>query len=345
MSRVNLKELSKHSLESFLRRLGAPAFRTGQILHWIYEKYTADIQEITELSKEFRQRLSEVAYIGNLGLLDRKFSSDGTEKYLFGLEDGESVESVLIPDDDRLTLCISSQAGCAMGCRFCLTGAIGFRRNLEPHEIVDQVISVSRAINPRALTNIVMMGMGEPLANFDNVVEALRRLTDLGKISPRRITLSTAGIVPKIIELAQKDPKVNLAVSLNATTDEVRDRIMPINRVHPLRELLDVCRRFPLPGRRRITFEYVLLKGVNDSIEDAHRLAKLLRGIPSKVNLIPFNPYEGAEFERPEEARIQAFQRVLLDAHMTALVRKSRGQDISAACGQLRAGREAGLYT
>jgi 23S rRNA (adenine2503-C2)-methyltransferase len=345
MSLTDLKELSKPDLESFLKALGAPAFRTRQILHWIYEKYTADIQEITELSKEFRQRLSEVAHIGNISLLDRKVSSDGTEKYLFGLEDGESVESVLIPDDDRLTLCISSQAGCALGCRFCLTGAIGLRRNLKPHEVVDQVISVSRAIRPCTLTNVVMMGMGEPLANFDNVIEALWRLTELVKISPRRVTLSTAGIVPKIIELARKGPKVNLAISLNATTDEVRDRIMPVNRAHPLRELLKACREFPLPERRRITFEYVLLKGVNDSIEDAHRLAKLLKGIPSKVNLIPFNPYEGSEFERPGDEVVAAFQEVLLNAHMTALVRKSKGRDISAACGQLRAGREAGLYT
>jgi 23S rRNA (adenine2503-C2)-methyltransferase len=345
MSRVNLKELSKQSLESFLKGLGAPAFRARQLLHWLYEKHAADIQEITELSKEFRLKLSEVAYIGNLSLLDRKSSSDGTEKYLFGLEDGESVESVLIPDDDRLTLCISSQAGCALGCRFCLTGAIGLRRNLKPHEVVDQVISVSRAIRPCTLTNVVMMGMGEPLANFDNVIEALWRLTELVKISPRRVTLSTAGIVPKIIELARKGPKVNLAISLNATTDEVRDRIMPVNRAHPLRELLKACREFPLPERRRITFEYVLLKGVNDSIEDAHRLAKLLKGIPSKVNLIPFNPYEGSEFERPGDEVVAAFQEVLLNAHMTALVRKSKGRDISAACGQLRAGREAGLYT
>ncbi|MEW6738335.1 MAG: 23S rRNA (adenine(2503)-C(2))-methyltransferase RlmN [Nitrospirota bacterium] len=337
MKKINLKSLSKQELESFIKKSGLPAFRAKQILHWIYGKYAGSIHEITELSKDLREKLSENAYISNLELLGRQVSEDGTEKFLFGLEDAETIESVLIPDEDRLTLCISSQVGCAMDCRFCLTGKLGLKRNLKSHEIVDQIISVSRTIKPRQITNIVLMGMGEPLANFDNVVDALWRITEFMKISPRRITLSTSGIVPKILELPKKAPAVNLAISLNATTDNVRDYIMPINKTYPLKELLTACRKFPLPPRRRITFEYVMLKNINDTPEDARRLINLLKGIPSKVNLIPFNPYEGSEFERPEDARVLNFQKILLKGHITALIRKSKGQDILAACGQLKA--------
>ncbi|HSW61696.1 MAG TPA: 23S rRNA (adenine(2503)-C(2))-methyltransferase RlmN, partial [Dissulfurispiraceae bacterium] len=240
----------------------------------------------------------------------------------------------------RLTLCISSQVGCALRCAFCLTGTLGLKRNLEPHEVVDQVISAARLVAPRSITNIVLMGMGEPLMNFENVAEALWRMTDWMHLSPRRITLSTAGVVPKIPKLPKRAPMVNLAISLNATTNSVRDRVMPINRTYPLRELLAACRTFPLPPRRRITFEYVLLKDVNDTPEDAKRLDELLRGIPAKVNLIPFNPFPGAPFERPDDERVLAFQERLAGKYMTVLVRKSKGQDILAACGQLKAARE-----
>ena len=337
MPKINLKALSKQELESFIKESGLPAFRTKQLLHWIYEKHARSISDISELSKDLREKLAEKAYISNLELLDKRISGDGTEKFLFGLEDGESIESVLISDEDRLTLCISSQVGCAMGCRFCLTGTMGLKRNLRPHEIVDQVISANRMIGPRKITNIVFMGMGEPLANFDNVVKALRRITGLMKISPRRITLSTSGIAPKIPELAVEAPKVKLAVSLNATTDMVRDYIMPVNRTWPLKTLMDACRKVPLPARGRITFEYVLLKEVNDTPEDAKRLIRHLKGIPSKVNLIPFNPYTGSDFEQPDERSVLEFQSILLNAHITAIIRKSKGQDISAACGQLKA--------
>lgn len=337
MGKANLKSLSKNQLESFIKESGLPAFRVKQLLHWIYEKHAQSIQEITELSKDLRENLSETAYISNLELLNRQISGDGTEKFLFGLEDGETIESVLIPDEDRLTLCISSQVGCAMSCRFCLTGKLGLKRNLKAHEIVDQIISVSRIIKSRQITNIVLMGMGEPLANFDNVVEALWRITEFMKISPRRVTLSTSGIAPKIPEISKRAPMVNLAISLNATTDAVRDYIMPINKTYPLKILLDACRKFPLPPRRRITFEYVMLKDVNDTPEDAKRLINLLKGIPSKVNLIPFNPYEGSEFERPDDARVLSLQNILLKGNITALIRKSKGQDILAACGQLKA--------
>ncbi len=338
MQQIDLKALSKKGLEYFVKGCGLPAFRSRQIIHWMYERYAQSIEEMTELSKKLREQLSEQAYISNLNVIDRLISQDGTQKFLFGLDDGETIESVLIPDEDRLTLCISSQVGCAMGCVFCLTGKLGMKRNLKPHEIVDQVISVSRLIKPTKITNIVLMGMGEPLANFDNVVDAIGRITGLMKMSPKRITLSTSGVIPKIIELGNKALRINLAISLNATTDTVRSAIMPINRTYPLMALLDTCRKYPLQANRRITFEYVMLNGINDSMEDAHRLVRLLRGIPSKINLIPFNPYKGCEYGRPDDAAVLRFQEILADANMTVIIRKSKGQDILAACGQLQAG-------
>lgn len=337
MQRINLKALSKQEMDAFVKEQGLPAFRAKQLLHWIYEGRIGSIEEITELSKDLRRSLSGVAFISSLRLLDRQTSADGTEKFLFGLEDGESIESVLIPDKDRLTQCISSQVGCAMGCLFCLTGKLKPKRNLRAYEIADQVLSVNRLIQGR-VTNIVLMGMGEPLANFDEVVEALWRMAGPMKISKRKITLSTSGIAPKILELSQKAPSVNLAISLNATTDEVRDRIMPINKKYPLKVLMDACRRFPLEPRRRITFEYVMLGGVNDSADDAKRLIKLLKGVPCKVNLIPFNPFAGCDFERSPDEAVARFQEILLEGNITALIRKSKGQDILAACGQLKAG-------
>jgi 23S rRNA (adenine2503-C2)-methyltransferase len=339
MPRVDLKALSAKEMAAYVSGLGLPGYRASQLLHWIYGRRASSIEEITELSKPLRAQLAARATISGLGLLDRLRDPDGTEKYLFELNDGEAIESVLIPDDDRLTLCVSTQAGCAMGCRFCLTGRGGLRRNLRAHEIVDQVISASRLAAPRRITNVVLMGMGEPLRNLDAVSEALLRMTTLMGFSGRRITVSTSGLPEGILALPAAAPRVNLAVSLNATTDEQRDRIMPVNRKHPIRELLGACRRYPLPRRRRITFEYVLLKGVNDSRADARRLLSLLRGIPSKVNLIPLNEFEGCEFERPSDEAVLAFQAVLLDAGFTALIRKSKGQDILAACGQLRGNR------
>ena len=287
-----------------------------------------------------------MAYISNLELLKRQASKDGTEKFLFGLEDGESIESVLIPDEDRHTLCISSQVGCAMSCGFCLTAGIGFKRNLKAHEIVDQIIAVIRvkseelkvksSTNP--VTNIVFMGMGEPLLNLDEVVEALHLITGFMGFSKRRITLSTCGIAPKIIELYRRAPHVNLAVSLNAATDEVRNRLMSINKEYPIRVLLDACRKIPLSPRDRITFEYVMIDGMNDSLSDAKRLVTLLRGISSKVNLIPFNPFAGSRFKRPSDERVLAFQEILVGGKIYTFIRKSKGQDILAACGQLKAG-------
>ncbi|MBS1126432.1 MAG: rRNA ((2503)-C(2))-methyltransferase RlmN [Nitrospirae bacterium] len=338
--KINLKSLSRDEIAGFMEGQGLPKYRAEQLLCWIYDRHATSLEEITEFSKGLRNRLGEIAYIGGLEIVRKERSSDGTEKFLFALEDGQTVESVLIPDKDRLTLCISSQVGCAMGCRFCLTGKLGMIRNLRAWEIVDQILSVNRLIMPKKVTNIVLMGMGEPLANFDEVVDALKRVISFIGISKRKITLSTAGLVPKIRELPAKAPDVNLAISLNATTDEVRDKIMPINKKYPIRSLIEACRRYPLKPMRRITFEYVLIGGVNDSPEDARRLVRLLRGIRCKINLIPINPLEESDLQRPSKAGILVFQKILTDNNMTALIRESRGQDILAACGQLR-----GRYT
>jgi 23S rRNA (adenine2503-C2)-methyltransferase len=335
--RTNLKALSRDALLNFVAVHDLPRYRAGQLAHWIYRKFVGEIDEITEFSKELRTELAEVAYISSLRPAKRLTSSDGTEKFLFSLEDGETIESVLIPDKDRLTLCISSQVGCAMGCKFCLTGRLGLIRNMEAYEIVDQVISVSRFVFPRKITNVVMMGMGEPLANLDEVAEAIRRISGMVGVTKRRITLSTSGLVRKMAVLAEKVPGVNLAVSLNASTDRERDEIMPVNKKYPLKSLIDACRRFPLGPRRRITFEYVLIEGMNDTVADAVRLAGLVRGIRCKINLIPLNPHAGSAMRRPSERSILAFQKVLADHNLIALIRESRGRDILAACGQLKA--------
>jgi 23S rRNA (adenine2503-C2)-methyltransferase len=332
---VDLKSLSEEELLTFTQNFGLPRYRGKQLLHWIYEKKATDIAQITELSKELRSELSNEAFISNLTLVRSETSGDGTAKYLFELEDRERIECVLIPDDDRLTLCISSQVGCALGCKFCVTGKTGFRRNLKAHEITDQVLSVGRLISPRRITNIVFMGMGEPLLNLDNVLSAIKIINRYIKISKRRITVSTAGIASKIKDLATDPPMVNLAISLNASNDKTRSLIMPINKKYNIKTLLDACRAFPLPKRRRITFEYVLLKDINDSIRDAEETARLLNGIPSKINLIPLNQVQGIKLERPDDSRVIAFQKKMIDKGLTAIIRKSKGSDISAACGQL----------
>ncbi|MDP2167758.1 MAG: 23S rRNA (adenine(2503)-C(2))-methyltransferase RlmN [Thermodesulfovibrionales bacterium] len=335
MGKVNLKALSPEEMKVFLKGLGLPSYRAGQIIRWIYEKGAVSIEEMTDLSKDLRARLSGLSYISALVLMDEKTSRDGTRKFLFRLEDGEAIESVLIYDEDRLTLCISSQAGCRMGCRFCLTGKGGLRRNLRAFEMADQVMAASRLAGDR-ITNIVFMGMGEPLTNLDEVAEAIRRLTGLMHFPKGRITLSTAGLVPEILKLPSLAPLVNLAISLNATTDTVRDYLMPVNRKYPISALLNALRRFPLPKRGRITFEYVMIDGLNDTAADAKRLITLLKGIPSKVNLIPFNEFEGSGLRRPSDNKVLEFQGILIRGGMTAFIRKSKGSDIMAACGQLR---------
>ncbi len=304
----------------------------------MYVKKSISIDDITEFSLPLRETLKGSAFISNPRIIKRLDSHDGTRKYLFALQDGLTIESVLIADNDRLTLCVSCQVGCAMGCKFCLTASLGFKRNLKAHEICDQILSVSRDIEPQQkITNIVMMGMGEPLNNYDEVTRAIRIMTELMGISKRRITLSTSGLVPELERLYRDGFAVNPAVSLNATSETVRDLIMPVNKKYNLKALLSACRGLPIPPRRRITFEYVMLKGVNDSSDDAVRLIKLLKGIRAKVNLIPFNEYEGSVFKRPDDSSVLEFQEIVARGNISVFIRKSKGRDILAACGQLKA--------
>ena len=344
MNKVNLKSLSEPMIAEFMEQRGLPAYRTRQLMQWIYERGASDIAEITVFSRPLREALEKEAYISSLVTIDKKVSSDGTVKVLFQLEDGLGIESVLIPDEERLTLCISSQVGCQMGCLFCRTACMGFIRNLEAHEIVDQLIASRAHASGKRISNIVFMGMGEPLMNMENLVEAITRINTFMKLSRRRITVSTSGLPERILELhkrlSERDMYVNLAVSLNATTDDVRSRIMPVNRRYPIGELMEAVRKFPLPRTRNLTFEYVLIRGLNDSREDAARLGELLRGIPNKVNIIPINEFEGCELERPSEKRISEFQAWLQEEGLTALIRKSKGQDILASCGQLASKKE-----
>jgi 23S rRNA (adenine2503-C2)-methyltransferase len=340
MSRVNLVGLLPSELEDLAVELGASRYRGRQLATWIYRKAVFDLEAMSDLPKDFRARLAERAVIEVLEPERVTPSQDGSQKLVFCLADGRRISSVIMPDENRVTLCVSTQVGCGFECRFCLTGVMGLERNLTAAEILGQVLAANRLLAPgQRVTHIVFMGMGEPLANYAALVQSLRILTDaklgLG-YSPRRITVSTVGLVPGIEKLGREDLKVNLAISLHAATDEVRDRLMPVNRSFNLKTLMAALRKYPLGSRQRIFFEYVLLEGVNDSPEDAERLAKLLRGIKAKVNLIPFNDWEGAEFRRPPLARILAFQSILLDAGITTTVRWSKGEDIGAACGQLR---------
>ena len=334
---------SREELETLLEAMGQPRYRGRQLFQWVQARRATTSEAMTSLSRPLRSLLAGHVRVDRPGLVRLQRATDGTRKYLFRLADGEEIESVLIPDDGRLTACISTQVGCPLACRFCLTGLMGMRRNLTAGEIVGQVLTLQDALDrEERISNLVLMGMGEPLLNFPNVEKALRILCDeLGaNFSPRRITLSTAGHVPGIQRLAASNLNVNLAVSLSATTDAVRDQIMPINKRWPIAALLEACREYPLPNRRRLTFEYVMLDGVNDSPEDARRLAKLLRGIRCKVNLIPFNATPDLPDRPSPRERVEAFQKTLHDAGLTATVRESRGRDISAACGMLRVEKE-----
>ncbi len=338
--KIDLKDLSPSELGAFLSSFGRERYRTSQTLRWLYQKDVSSFEAMTNLSRRFRGELAQVSRISSLELMRVEASRDGTRKFLFRLEDGNQIESVLIADKDRLTLCISTQVGCALACRFCLTGTLGWKRQLRPSEIVNQVLAVRETLQGKAcVTNIVLMGMGEPLANYTNTVRAIQLLAhpDAFKFSSRRVTLSTAGLVTGLDRLARERISFRLAVSLNAADDETRSLLMPINRRDPLKKLLEACRRFPLKPRTRITFEYVMIDGVNDSPEDAKRLLRLLRGIPSKVNLIPLNEASGIPFKRSLEENVRAFQEILMRGGLTAIVRASKGADISAACGQLQA--------
>ncbi|MEN6439723.1 MAG: 23S rRNA (adenine(2503)-C(2))-methyltransferase RlmN [Syntrophobacter sp.] len=339
MEAVYIKNFSPRELEAWVNSLGERPFRARQLYRHLYARNVSSWEECTDLSRAFRNQLEHGSILNALELSRVDEAPDGTRKYLFRLSDGNHVESVLIPDEPRSTLCLSSQVGCALGCRFCLTGSLGFKRNLDTAEIVDQVCQVQRDAGTYLHVNsLVFMGMGEPLANYDSVLRAIHIITDQNGLafSHRRVTLSTAGIVPRLRQLGQDSP-INLAISLHAPDDGLRNELMPINKTYPLAELMRACRDYPLVPRKRITFEYVLLDGVNDSPNQARQLVRVLNGVRAKINLIPFNPHPGSEFRTPSEDKVLAFQEVLQKAQLTAIIRKSRGREIGAACGQLAA--------
>ena len=335
---MNLLDLLPAEMEDLAVTLGAQHYRGRQLATWIYQKGVMSLDAMTDLPKDFRKALAEVGEVQVPHVERVTPSQDGSQKLVVRMADGARVQSVLMPDEDRLTLCLSTQVGCGFACAFCCTGTMGLDRNLSAGEIAGQFLA-ARPLVPAGgrITHVVYMGMGEPLANYAATVQSIRILTDPHAIglSPRRVTVSTVGLVSGIERLAREDLRVRLAVSLHATTDEVRDRLMPVNKGFDLKALLDACRGFPLPTRQRMTFEYVLLDGVNDTPDDARRLVRLLHGIRAKINLIPFNAWDGAGFERPPLQRILAFQARLLEHGITATVRWSKGEDVGAACGQL----------
>jgi len=346
---TNLVGLGREALGAEMAAFGEPAFRARQLWHWIYHRGVTDFALMTSLSKAFRARLAERYVVGRPGVGTALTSFDGTRKWLLRFADGQEVESVHIPETDRGTLCISSQVGCTLTCKFCHTGTQRLVRNLGPAEIVGQIMVARDDLGEwpsppegRQITNLVMMGMGEPLYNYDNVAAALKIVMD-GEglsISKRKITLSTAGVVPAMRRCGE-ELGVNLAVSLHAVNDALRDEIVPLNKKYPLKELLAACRDYPgVHNARRITFEYVMLKGVNDTAADARQLVRLLKDIPAKVNLIPFNPWPGAPFECSTAQAIEGFAEILNAAALAAPVRTPRGQDIMAACGQLKSASE-----
>lgn len=342
---VNLVGLNRDEIITAVAGVGLPAFRAKQLWHWIYHQGLTDFGGMNNLSKEVRTLLQQHFVISRPAVSRSLDSKDGTRKWLLKMADGQEIESVYIPEEDRGTLCVSSQVGCTLTCKFCHTGTQRLVRNLSTAEIVGQILNARDQLKEwpspaegRLLSNIVMMGMGEPLYNYENVAKALLIVMDGEGISlsRRRITLSTAGVVP-LIERCGADLNVNLAISLHAVNDELRDQLVPINKKYPIKELLNACRNYPsVSNARRITFEYVMLKDVNDSAAEAKELVRLIRGIPAKVNLIPFNPWPGAPFERSTDEAIQCFSNIIFDAGYASPVRTPRGEDIMAACGQLK---------
>src|SRR5829696_7601106 len=336
--RHDLAEMDLPELEQALESMGHARFHGRQLFQWVHKRGVTDFAGMTDLGRDLRSDLAASFRIVTPEVVRTERSSDGTAKFLLRLEDGQLIESVFIPDTPANTFCLSTQVGCAMKCGFCLTGKMGIIRNLTAGEIAGQVRVLVKELDMlQARFNIVLMGMGEPLHNYDAVVKALRILADEHglAVNPRRVTLSTVGVLPALERLATEPLMPNLAISLHATTEEQRDLLVPINRKYGLKELLDACRRFPLKRRERITFEYVMLQDVNDSPEDARRLVRLLHGIRGKVNLLPLNEAAGIPFARPSDDRVNRFARILADHGVTVSVRKSRGRDIRAACGQL----------
>jgi 23S rRNA (adenine2503-C2)-methyltransferase len=341
--KTNLLDLDREGLRAFFARLGEKPYRADQVMKWVYHRLEDDFEAMTDLGKSLRTKLVETAYVGPPKTLLDKASADGTRKWLLGMDGGNAVETVYIPEPSRGTLCVSSQVGCALNCTFCSTATQGFNRNLSCAEIIGQVWMAAKHLGnvthqQRRITNVVMMGMGEPLANFDNVVRAMNLMRDdfgFG-LASKRVTLSTAGMVPMIDKLGEI-ADVSLAVSLHAPNDELRAQLVPLNKKFPIDVLLDSCARYAARRpRTTVTFEYTLMKGINDSPVLAKQLVKLMRRLPAKVNLIPFNPFPGTRYERSDEDTIRAFQKILLDAGVQAMVRRTRGDDIDAACGQLR---------
>lgn len=344
--KINLLDLDAEGIRAWCASIGQKPFRATQLARWIHRYCCDDFDAMTNLAKEFRARLKDLAYIKAPSIIREHKSADGTRKWLFDVGNGNAVEAVFIPEDDRGTLCISTQAGCAMGCLFCSTGKQGFNRNLTTGEIVGQLWTAERELrreagitdpNDRVISNVVLMGMGEPLQNLDNVIPALRIfLDDNGYgLSRRRVTVSTSGLVRQMDKLGEAVP-VALAVSLHAPDDALRDKLMPVNKKHPLEELLAACRRYlKVAPRDFITFEYLLLGGINDAPEQARALVKLVKTVPCKFNLIPFNPFPDSDLKQPEREKVLAFAKILNDAGIVTTVRKTRGDDIAAACGQL----------
>ena len=336
VERKILKGLTAEELRDWVLQQGLERFRADQIYSWLYAKRATSFEEMTNLSKDLRRRLAEVAEVGTLKVLQKTRSErSGTTKYLLGLPDDRSVEAVFIPEDDRRTVCLSSQVGCPLACRFCATGQMGFVRNLEAWEIVEQLLTIERDTGER-VTNVVFMGMGEPLLNYDAVVRAAQLISDEKGIavSHRRIVISTAGLVREIRRLADEGHRFRLAISLNATDDDTRSDLMPINRRYKIRELVEAAKYYYRKTGRRVTFEYVLLAGVNDRRRDAERLRHLLGDFPCKINLIPYNETV-PEFRRPSPERVDRFREWLYPLRAPVIVRWSRGDDIRAACGQL----------
>ena len=338
-SKKNLKDFGEADFKALADGLSLPAYRGRQIAKWIFGKRVFTFDEMTDLPLDLRRTLEDGFFIGRLALESAETSRDATRKFLFRSSRGAPVESVLIPDGTRRTLCVSTQAGCRMGCGFCVTGALGLLDQLSAGDIAGQFIEVARETGER-ITHVVLMGMGEPLDNYENVARAVRTLVhpDWIGVSPRRVTLSTCGLIPPLIRFKTEFPRVRLAISLGAPDDERRNRLIPVNRRYPLAALMEACRDLPLQPRERVTFEYTLLRGVNDSVEDARALARLIRGVRCKVNLLPFNASPVLPYERPDEAAVDRFARVLAAKGVTVTVRKSRGRDIEAACGLLAAG-------
>ena len=339
----DILNFSREELSEWLEEHEIRPFRAKQIFKWIYMRQAENFDEMTDVGKNMRTLLIENFDIPRLHIEKIEKSIDKTEKFLFELKDGNHIESVLIPVKDHYTLCISSQVGCAQNCKFCLTARGGFKRNLTSSEIISQIRDIRWYLlkndNKNKLSNIVFMGMGEPLANYDSVIQALKIITDADyglKFSTSKITISTCGLVPEMEQLGLATT-ANLAVSLNATDDKTRSMLMPINNRYPLKQLLDACAAYKMKPRNKITFEYILIDKINDTKEDALRLCKLLAPIKAKVNLIPYNEHDESTFKKPSKEKISNFLQILLDAKFTAIIRKSKGEDISAACGQLKA--------